>query len=275
MHLETLDGGGITITNNYGLYQTGAGTKNYFEGDVGIGTASPDTLLHVKGAAALTGTTGGAAGLSIAYDGGNSSPLYFGTETTSAQKSMYMSGYWIYLRGHQNEGIRFVYSQGSGSAPRSDQYEFKYNSATRPTGNTTWDGFSDVRAKENVQNITGALDTISQLRPVVFDWTDDYADTMNMFKMDETDPKSYNWTSVKENGYDLIRKNGKIGFIAQEFETVFPKDITELEVQLGDEKVEDFKTVNYDSLIPTLTKAIQEQQAQIQALQQRLDDLEG
>ena len=275
MHLETLDGGGITITNNYGLYQTGAGTKNYFEGDVGIGTADPGTLLHVKGAAALTGTTGGAAGLSIAYDGGNSSPLYFGTETTSAQKSMYMSGYWIYLRGHQNEGIRFVYSQGSGSAPRSDQYEFKYNSATRPTGNTTWDGFSDVRAKENVQNITGALDTISQLRPVVFDWTDDYADTMNMFEMDETDPKSYNWTSVKENGYDLIRKNGKIGFIAQEFETVFPKDITELEVQLGDEKVEDFKTVNYDSLIPTLTKAIQEQQAQIQALQQRLDDLEG
>ena len=234
----------------------------------------PNTVV-INGTTADTGTTGGSRGLSVATAGGTSCPIYFGTETNSAQKSMYMTGYWIYLRGHQNEGIRFVFSQGAGSAPRSDQYEFKYNSATRPTGNTTWDGFSDARAKENVQDMTGALDTISQLRPVVFDWTDDYADTMNMFEMDKTAPESYNWKSIKENGYDLTRKNGKIGFIAQEFETVFPKDITELEVQLGDEKVEDFKTVNYDSLIPTLTKAIQEQQAQIQALQQRLDDLEG
>jgi hypothetical protein len=38
MHLETLSGGGLTITNNWGLYQTGSGTKNYFEGSVGIGT---------------------------------------------------------------------------------------------------------------------------------------------------------------------------------------------------------------------------------------------
>lgn len=235
----------------------------------------PNTVVINGTTADHAGTGGGSRGLSIATAGGTSCPIYFGTETNAAQKSMYLNGYWIYLRGHQNEGIRFVFSQGGGTAIRSDQYEFKYNSATRPTGNTTWDGFSDARAKENVQNITGALDTISQLRPVVFDWTDDYADTMNMFEMDKTDSKSYNWKSIKENGYDLTRKNGKLGFIAQEFEKVFPKDITELEVQLGDEKVEDFKTVNYDSLIPTLTKAIQEQQAQIQALQQRLDDLEG
>jgi hypothetical protein len=47
MHLETLDGGGITITNNYGLYQSGTGTKNYFEGDVGIGTNTPARLLNI------------------------------------------------------------------------------------------------------------------------------------------------------------------------------------------------------------------------------------
>ena len=109
--------------------------------------------VHVKGETALTGTTGDAKGLSIATAGGTSCPLYFGSETDSAQKSMYMTGYWIYLRGHQNEGIRFVFSQGSGNAPRSDQYQFKYNQATRPTGNTTWDGFSDRRAKENVQDV--------------------------------------------------------------------------------------------------------------------------
>ena len=163
--------------------------------------------VHVKGESALTGTTGGAKSISLAVNGGHSCPLYFGAETHSAQKSMYLNGYWMYIRGHQNEGIRFVFSQGSGNAPRSDQYQFKYNQATRPTGNTTWDGFSDRRAKENVQDVTSALDTIGRLRPVTFDWTNDYADRMNMFNMDKTDPKSYNWFSVKENGYDETRKN--------------------------------------------------------------------
>ena len=233
------------------------------------------TAVHVKGESALTGTTGDAKGLSIAVNGANSCPLYFGTETNSAQKSMYLNGYWIYLRGHQNEGIRFVFSQAGGNAPRSDQYQFKYNQATRPTGNTTWDGFSDRRAKENIQDVTSALDTICRLRPVTFDWTNDYADRMNMFNMDKSDPKSYMWTSVKENGYDEVRKNNNVGFIAQEFEEVFPKDITETEMELGNETITDFKTVNFDSLVPMLTKAVQELKAENDAMRARLDALES
>ena len=233
------------------------------------------TAVHVKGESALTGTTGDAKGLSLAVNGSASCPLYFGTETHSAQKSIYLNGYWMYIRGHSNEGIRFVFSQGSGTAPRSDQYQFKYNQATRPTGNTTWDGFSDRRAKENVQDVTSALDTIGRLRPVTFDWTNDYADRMNMFNMDKTDSKSYNWFSVKENGYDESRKNNNVGFIAQEFEEVFPKDITETEMQLGDETITDFKTVNFDSLVPMLTKAVQELKAENEALEARIAVLEG
>jgi len=246
------------------LFSSGGNTER-----LRISTAA--AAVHVKGENALTGTTGDAKGLSIAVSGGTSCPLYFGSETHSAQKSMYLSGYWIYLRGHQNEGIRFVFSQGSGNAPRSDQYQFKYNQATRPTGNTTWDGFSDRRAKENVQDVTSALDTIGRLRPVTFDWTNDYADRMNMFNMDKTDPKSYNWFSVKENGYDESRKNNNVGFIAQEFEEVFPKDITETEMELGDETITDFKTVNFDSLVPMLTKAVQELKAENDSLKARLD----
>jgi hypothetical protein len=280
-----LNGNGLQIyskqtSSTIAEFGSGAGGYNNFSipnGNVGIGTSSPyaNSRLHVFGTTADTGTGGGSQGLSIATGGGTSCPIYFGSETNSAQKSMYMTGYWIYLRGHQNEGIRFVFSQGGGTAPRSDQYQFKYNSAYRPTGNTTWDGFSDARAKENVTNLTGALDTISQLRPVTFDWTDDYADTMNMFEMDTTDEKSYNHFSVKENGYDLDRKTSQIGFIAQEFEEVFPKSITETEMQLGDTKVEDFKTVNYDHLIPVLTKAIQELKAENDALKARIEALEG
>ena len=231
--------------------------------------------VRVIGTTADTGTTGGSKGLTLQTGGGTSCPLYFGSETNSAQKSMYMTGYWIYLRGHQNEGIRFVFSQAGGNAPRSDQYQFKYNQATRPTGNTTWDGFSDRRAKENVQDVTSALDTICRLRPVTFDWTNDYADRMNMFNMDKSDPKSYMWTSVKENGYDEVRKNNNVGFIAQEFEEVFPKDITETEMELGNETITDFKTVNFDSLVPMLTKAVQELKAENDSLKARITALES
>jgi len=269
------NGGGnnkIDFSLNAGTNANGA-TDNLtgVHGDPELRISSNAHMVHVRGDTADTGTSGGSKGLSIYTGGGTSCPIYFGSESNSAQKSMYMTGYWIYLRGHQNEGIRFVFSQGAGSAPRSDQYQFKYNSATRPTGNTTWDGFSDSRAKENVQTLTNALDTISQLNPVTFDWTNDYADSMNMFEMDKTDPKSYNWTSVKENGYDLDRKTAQVGFIAQEFETVFPKSITEQELELGDTTIEDFKTVNYDHLIPTLTKAIQELKAENDSLRARLD----
>ena len=42
-----------TITNKFGIYQEGTNDKNYFAGNVGIGTSSPDTLLHL---AATQGT---------------------------------------------------------------------------------------------------------------------------------------------------------------------------------------------------------------------------
>jgi hypothetical protein len=222
-----------------------------------------------------SGTTGDSNGLALYTSGGTSCPIYFGSERHSAQKSMYMLGYYIYLRGHQNEGIRFIFSQPSGQAPRSDYYQFRYNSALRPGGSNSWDGFSDARAKENVRNLTGALDKINQLRPVMFDWTNNYADNQNMWITNKDSEKSYEWYSIKENGYDLDRKNDQIGFIAQEFEQVFPKDIKEHEVTLGDETITDFKTLNTDSLIPVLTKAIQEQQEMIEALKARIEALEN
>lgn len=41
--------------NSYGIYIEDAGAKNYFQGKVGIGTASPQHLLHVDGTARVEG----------------------------------------------------------------------------------------------------------------------------------------------------------------------------------------------------------------------------
>ncbi len=39
---------GGTLTNHYALYQADANSKNYFAGNVGIGTTSPTSLIHVN-----------------------------------------------------------------------------------------------------------------------------------------------------------------------------------------------------------------------------------
>ena len=40
---------GLTITNNYGVYSGWSESKNYFAGDVGIGTTIPQEKLHLSG----------------------------------------------------------------------------------------------------------------------------------------------------------------------------------------------------------------------------------
>jgi hypothetical protein len=63
------------------------------------------------------------------------------------------------------------------------------------------------------------------------------------------------------------KSNGskQLGFIAQDIGTILPEVVS----------FEDSMSVNYQAIIPILTKAIQEQQAQIEALKQRLLILEN
>ena len=79
----------------------------------------------------------------------------------------------------------------------------------------------------------------------------------------------------KENGYDTDMKNGRYGFIAQEYETVLPKDVKQDKFTLGDTEINDFRTINHDSLIPTLTAALKEAVAKIEVLEERISALEG
>ncbi|MBK6347415.1 MAG: tail fiber domain-containing protein [Bacteroidales bacterium] len=62
------------------------------------------------------------------------------------------------------------------------------------------------------------------------------------------------------------------GFTAQNLENVFP-ELVKLNPAKKEQPV-DFKAVNYTGLIPVLTKAIQEQQALIEKMQLKIDELE-
>ena len=98
---------------------------------------------------------------------------------------------------------------------------------------------SDQRLKENVRDIDTGLDSIMALKPRRFDWKEG-------------------------KGQD---KKDVAGFIAQEFEDVFPECVSTSKA--GEDGIE-YKNINHETLIPTLVKAMQEQQAMIEDLKTRL-----
>lgn len=140
---------------------------------------------------------------------------------------------------------------GIGKNP-AYQLELSTNSAGKPTS-SLWTIVSDKRIKENVTTIESALDKINQLRPVTFNFIKDYRELHD------------------------INNNTYSGFIAQEYETVFPNavnikgDIEKIITpEIKDENglittaevkeviVKDAKDLNEGDLIAYLTKAIQE-----------------
>jgi hypothetical protein len=103
---------------------------------------------------------------------------------------------------------------------------------------------SDQRLKENIRDIDTGLNAIMALKPRRFDW---------------------------KEGKGQDKKN-VAGFIAQEFEDVFPECVGASKA--GGDGIE-YKNINHETLIPTLVKAIQEQQALITSLTARITALES
>lgn len=114
---------------------------------------------------------------------------------------------------------------------------------------------SDARLKKDIAPLTNGLDAVMKLRPV-----------------------TYNWINPKDG------KGNEIGFIAQEVEKVIPQAVVHSVVSEESLKIKrennrpipaitDPYGMKYNELIPVLTKAIQEQQAQIEELKREIEQL--
>ena len=119
------------------------------------------------------------------------------------------------------------------------------NGGTIFATNTTISAISDQRLKENIRDLDAGLDAVMALKPRKFDW---------------------------KAGKGKDKKDDR-GFIAQEFEQVFP-DLIDTWKDPAPEGEEPYKSVRQD-LVPVLVKAIQEQQAIITALTARITALES
>ena len=102
---------------------------------------------------------------------------------------------------------------------------------------------SDYRLKEEVAPMTNALAKVAQLKPCTYKW--------------------------KLNG------EAAQGFIAHELQEVVPEAVAGVKDELDEDGKPKYQGVDTSFLVATLTAAMQEQQATIEALTARITALEG
>jgi len=126
--------------------------------------------------------------------------------------------------------------------------QFRYNGADQGTistnGSTTsYNSSSDYRLKENIAPMTGALNKVALLKPV-----------------------TYTWKATGSDGQ---------GFIAHELQTVVPDAVTGEKDEVDADGKPVYQGVDTSFLVATLTAAIQELNAKVEAQAVRIAELEG
>ena len=229
------------------------------------GTSADDTAFIQAGTSAAD--TGAKLRISrFDTEAANLSQFDIYSELTKVHGVVALNDNWLSNDGG-SEGVRIDNSGnvGIGVAAPSYQLELSTNSAAKPSS-TLWTATSDERVKKNIESIDSAvaLDKIMSLRPVSFNFIDDYCHCHSIAE----DSKHYN-------------------FIAQEVENVFPECVVDVGQQLyshnhdhhdgHDEEpvVENLKGLDAHAINIHMLSAIQELKIQLDAANARISQLEN
>ena len=140
------------------------------------------------------------------------------------------------IRYHATAGLYFNVGPSNANFVFEQQGTARYTISSSGGANG-----SDIKLKENVEDINYGLDTVKQLQPRKFDW--------------------------KGESVPAYEKAG-IGFIAQEVESIIPELISEKDHpdDPGDGS-KNTKMMNYGAMTSVLVKAIQELEARVKELE--------
>ena len=166
---------------------------------------------------------------------------------TTASSNLVTSASITFLCSSHITGL----DDGNGSANASTKFYFNPNASTiYSTGDIVAYVSSDRNLKENIKPIENALDKVSKINGVTFDWKDSWLEK----HADES----------LESG--IIRKNDT-GVIAQEVQAVLPEVVHEREDgTLG---------VKYEKMIGLLIESIKELKEQNNELRSEIEALKN
>jgi len=210
-------------------------------GNVGIGVTDPDSPLEVAGT--LTGT---------------SHLVHINNLSTASTADCLLLRMNVASVGTSNNFITF-----NDDGATIDEMEGDGSNGVRFTG-TAQATYSDSRIKTNIADLSSGLDKINALTPKTFDFTDEFK------------AGSFQTHSIKD-----WQKKSQVGFVAQEFKTVFPDLVqTDKRAVSVDSVTYDGKDYTEDEIIEIeslekrawqfeayLVKAIQELSAKVTALE--------
>jgi hypothetical protein len=212
------------------------------DGDVGLGTDSPERRLHVSS----DFSNFGMVFIENSNTGDNEASIGFKEGSDADGSEIWVAGVGGW--GNTNDFVigraavkMLITPDGNVGIGTTNPGSCKLYVNGGANGTGAWGSCSDLRFKDNINGIGDALGKILSLRGVTFDW-----------KRDRYPDKNFD-------------EGTHYGCIAQEVEEVLPEVVRE--GPDGD------KAVAYAEIVPVLIESIKEQQIQIEGLRAEVGEL--
>jgi len=259
-------------------------------GNVGIGTDSPDKRVTVRGSSPAVKVQEDGSNHYVMLEGGGSTAhlkfydeLRFSEGTTERMRIDSNGRVLINATGIIGADTAPLQATGGSvtaiavKGGSNNYFQAFYNtsnsligSITGSTGSTTsYNTSSDYRLKENVVDMTGAIDRVKALQPRRFNWIEDEDDTtvdgFIAHEVSDVIPEAITGEkdATKEEEYEVtpavLDDDGNV--------------VTE--AVMGTRTVPDYQGIDQSKLVPLLTGALQEAIAKIEALETRIETLEN
>ena len=234
--------------------------------NVGIGTSSPGAKLDLRnGTLRLStdnsrttvyginrGDTGSVNGMSEIEMFGSGTNGYLGNITFSTCGSdVYNASLTERMRIDSSGNLLIGYTSSNGS------YKLQVNSQIFATSSTI--ATSDARYKENVEELSGALDIVKSLRPVSFDW--------KVHPIHNFDTKTKTVGFLAQDVQQTLAGKPYLNSIIKTNECVIEPEVKDENGTVTKEAVtEEFLGIAEGNMISILTAAIKELKAEVDAL---------